>query len=156
MEGIPNRKIVHQDGKRTTGKQRVQRRESYASLFDHLDGYCGIFTLAILQGGPRNYGDTEHNEKSDNTPIAPAVFLTTPLQSKEDANQRWDENHCANRIELLDDLPTCQAFKPVCVFASVQDVRWEKIDSSSEGNGSEGKVDVETPSPGNLGGEHAT
>ena len=86
--------------------------------------------------------DAKGNEGSDDAAVGPWLGHAAPLESEEVANDGADEDGNAGQIKLED------LFFPGC-FDWLRSFRWlEREYDNGSGNGTNGKIDVEAPAPG--------
>lgn len=91
-----------------------------------------------------NHG-SKATEETDDTRVVPGIFSTTPLQSKEQADNGRDENGGASKVELAKTIHEGHV-DSVRVIA----VNLDKEEDNEHGQAANGKVDVETPAPGGM------
>ena len=97
-----------------------------------------------MDGDERNNQDTEDNKESNNSAVTPWVLRTSPLKSKKEANDGWKEGDSSWKIELSD------ASLPSDVLDCSTVWRFEPDNNYGNGDSSNRKVNVETPSPADL------
>lgn len=102
-----------------------------------------LITLPELDANEDGNHGSKATEETDDTRVVPGIFSTTPLQSKEQADNGRDENGGASKVELAKAIHEGHV-DGVRVVA----INLDKEEDDEHGQAANGKVDVETPAPG--------
>ena len=63
---------------------------------------CGIITLPPLRKTEDYYHSCEADEEADDSGVGPCVCGSSPLEGEEEHDDCWDEDCCADQVELAD------------------------------------------------------
>ena len=144
MNGLePDGEIIQRADHTATHCQGIQNSRIDASLFDDSRRNGSIVLFPDLDCNKTREKHSREYEESDDACTFPCISGTTPLKSDIEAYNAWEEEGRANGVELLDPITECLA---------VVGWAWDMKDECRDGNdnGANGKIDVETPSPGDL------
>ena len=106
--------------------------------------------LAHLKPAKGNDEHYEEHQENDDAGVAPGVARAAPLQRQEQADDGGDEEGGADGVELPQLLLQRQ------VAAARDAGRLEEEEDAGDGDGADGQVDVEAPTPADVIGEGST
>lgn len=104
----------------------------------------GVVALVDLVETPEEEEQAKEDEEDDDADVGPVVRAAAPLQGEDETDDGREEEEGAEGVEF-DDL-----FAPGGRLAC-EAVGAEEEDDGGGGDTAEGQIDVETPSPGDVG-----
>ncbi len=138
----PNRDIIDEEEEGGADREGEKAACVDGALTEDARGYRRILLLAPLDEEEGDDEHAEHHEQPDDSPIVPRVCCAAPLESKQEGDDGGDKNQRAERIEAYEALHESLLDR----LLPFHGVREEKTDDDKS-NGTDWKVDVETPSP---------
>lgn len=113
------------------------------SVLEQTRGESSLITLPELDADEDGNHSSKATEETDDTRVVPGIFGTTPLQSKEQADDGRDEDGGASKVEFANAIHEGHV-DSVRVVA----VNMDEEEDDDHGEATDGEVDVETPTPG--------
>lgn len=110
------------------------------SLRHDAGGDGGFISQVELKADENRYQEGEAEDAAPDFGVAPCVGRSAPLKGEEETYDGADEKEGSGEVHLVDLLPEGQ----VTVFTLRV---LEEDEDSQDGDGTDGKVDPETPSP---------
>lgn len=143
LDGLkPDRDVVDENEKGCSGAKGIQTARPYGSVGKNSRRDRGIFALAVLDVYKQDDENAkEHKERNDATAV-PGVCSTTPLQSKEQADDGGHEDKSTDRIKVPESLHKGLVLGLVDLGAGKEE------EDDNHCDGTNGQVDEEAPSPG--------
>lgn len=137
----PDGEVVDHDEEGSTKHGTEQGRAPDVAVEEDARRHSSILLLPPLHSNEAADQKNEDDEKSDDAAVTPRVLASTPLQSKQQADDGRQEERGALEVEFLELLH--EGGLGLCAAA----LNGEEGDDERSGDGAEGKVDEEAPAP---------
>jgi len=148
----PNREIVQERVEGCTDRECKPAARRHRPLCEQAGVDGPSFGLPELNAEPDEQAHPKNDKVCDNATIRPSVLAATELQREKEADNRRDEEDGAEDVEL-----SSHSFEAgEIVFLAG---RWRRLETEQDechGNTTNGQVDVETPSPGDVVSERTS
>ena len=144
----PNRSIVDEDKHDGGNAEHEQDSRPDAPVEDDVPGDHSGFRGQCFNHYKSDQEDTEDDKQGDDAGITPSICRATPLKGQKHTDDARDNDQVAGKIQSLDD------FQPRMTRCGRLH-RLQDEDDDGQCDAADGEVDVETPSPADVGGEGA-
>lgn len=118
------------------------------AVLEQARGQSSTVTLPELNTNEDGNHETKADKEADDARVAPGIISTTPLQSKQKADDGRDEDGGTDEIEHADTLEKGH-LAGLCRVT----VNMDEEEDDDHGEATDGEVDVEAPTPGCVLGE---